>query len=314
MKRFQNILVAVDSRFEEQPALDWAVSLAERNQAKLKIVDVLPDRSWIEKLATADNDRVQDALAEQKSRKIESIADSVRDRQIDVSTQLLFGRTSFALIHEVLRSGHDLVVRVTRGAHSRRTGFFGTTSMRLLRKCPCPVWLVRSDKPARFERVLVAIDPVPDDAVREVMNSTIMDLGKSVADYQNGHIHVVHAWELFGAHVLKSRYKPGEFDVAKGIAEAGVAAALDSFLAPYQLTHQSDRVHMPCDELGAGHAIAELSKDRRIDLVVMGTIARTGLTGALIGNTAEQVLDRIECSVLAIKPDNFNSPVTLPDE
>ena len=46
---------------------------------------------------------------------------------------------------------------------------------------------------------------------------------------------------------------------------------------------------------------------------VMGTIARTGLTGALLGNTAEKVVDRIECSVLAVKPDGFVSPVSLPD-
>ena len=32
-----------------------------------------------------------------------------------------------------------------------------------------------------------------------------------------------------------------------------------------------------------------------------------------MGNTAEQVIDRIECSVLAVKPDDFVSPVTLPD-
>ena len=46
MRRFQNILVAVDSRWDEHPALEWAVRLAEHNQAKLKIVDVLPDLPW----------------------------------------------------------------------------------------------------------------------------------------------------------------------------------------------------------------------------------------------------------------------------
>ena len=56
MKRFQNILVAVDTRFEEHPALDWATRLAEQNQAKLKIVDVLPDLSTIAKLAISDSE------------------------------------------------------------------------------------------------------------------------------------------------------------------------------------------------------------------------------------------------------------------
>jgi nucleotide-binding universal stress UspA family protein len=48
------------------------------------------------------------------------------------------------------------------------------------------------------------------------------------------------------------------------------------------------------------------------DLVVMGTVARTGIMGLLIGNTAETILDQLDCSVLAVKPEGFLTPVTLP--
>ena len=92
-----------------------------------------------------------------------------------------------------------------------------------------------------------------------------------------------------------------------------VTAALDDFLTPYKLSHRSDSVHLLHDESGPGPAISELAKKEQIDLVVMGTIARSGLAGALLGNTAEKVLDRLECSVLAVKPDGFVSPVSLPD-
>jgi nucleotide-binding universal stress UspA family protein len=44
--------------------------------------------------------------------------------------------------------------------------------------------------------------------------------------------------------------------------------------------------------------------------LVMGTIARTGLSGMIIGNTAEQVLGLIQTSVIAVKPEGFESPVT----
>jgi nucleotide-binding universal stress UspA family protein len=50
-----------------------------------------------------------------------------------------------------------------------------------------------------------------------------------------------------------------------------------------------------------------------MDLIVMGTVARTGLGGLLIGNTAESVLQRVDCSVLAVKPEGFVSPVRLED-
>jgi nucleotide-binding universal stress UspA family protein len=45
------------------------------------------------------------------------------------------------------------------------------------------------------------------------------------------------------------------------------------------------------------------------DMVVMGTVARTGIPGFITGNTAEMILAQIESSVLAIKPEGFKTPV-----
>ena len=44
-------------------------------------------------------------------------------------------------------------------------------------------------------------------------------------------------------------------------------------------------------------------------VVVLGTLARTGLRGMFIGNTAEQILGLVEPSVLAAKRDSFISPI-----
>ncbi|HGX92368.1 MAG TPA: universal stress protein, UspA, partial [Candidatus Tenderia sp.] len=46
------------------------------------------------------------------------------------------------------------------------------------------------------------------------------------------------------------------------------------------------------------------------DLVIMGTVARTGIPGLFMGNTAETILNRLNCSVLAIKPPGFVTPVS----
>ncbi|WP_313690074.1 universal stress protein, partial [Pantoea sp.] len=49
-------------------------------------------------------------------------------------------------------------------------------------------------------------------------------------------------------------------------------------------------------------------------VVVLGTIGRTGLSAAFLGNTAEQVIDHLRCDLLALKPDDFKSPIDLDDE
>lgn len=41
----------------------------------------------------------------------------------------------------------------------------------------------------------------------------------------------------------------------------------------------------------------------------MGSVARTGIPGFIIGNTAESILGQVQCSVLVIKPDGLISSV-----
>jgi nucleotide-binding universal stress UspA family protein len=59
----------------------------------------------------------------------------------------------------------------------------------------------------------------------------------------------------------------------------------------------------------AGTVIPAIAAEERIDLIIMGTVARLGLEGYFIGNTAETVLQRVDCSVLTVKPEGFVSPV-----
>ena len=61
----------------------------------------------------------------------------------------------------------------------------------------------------------------------------------------------------------------------------------------------------------AGELIPDLAIQERADLVIMGTVGRTGIAGFFIGNTAEKVLDVVDCSVLTVKPDSFVTPVRL---
>lgn len=55
--------------------------------------------------------------------------------------------------------------------------------------------------------------------------------------------------------------------------------------------------------------VANVADGEKVDLVVLGTVARLGILGHLIGNTAEDVLRKLHCGVVAIKPAGFESPI-----
>jgi len=61
----------------------------------------------------------------------------------------------------------------------------------------------------------------------------------------------------------------------------------------------------------AARAILDYTRRADVDLLVMGTVGRGGIDGLLIGNTAEMVFEDIQCSVLALKPEGFVTPISL---
>jgi nucleotide-binding universal stress UspA family protein len=69
--------------------------------------------------------------------------------------------------------------------------------------------------------------------------------------------------------------------------------------------------HVHLVEGSADRVVLDLVRDQGIDLLVMGSLGRTGIAGLFIGNTAEEVLNQVDCSVLTVKPEGFASPVSV---
>jgi nucleotide-binding universal stress UspA family protein len=179
------------------------------------------------------------------------------------------------------------------------------TIKRLLRSCPCPVWVIRPTR-ARIQRVLAAVNP--DPAERE-LNVKILELAAGMVDRFGGELHVVHAWELYGEATLRqSAFLHMDDDAVDALADEEhdrLAAALADLLDASGLDQAPWTVHLvkgrPED------IVCRLVERARINLLVMGTIARSGVSGVMIGNTAERVLDDVRCSVVAIKPPGFGA-------
>jgi nucleotide-binding universal stress UspA family protein len=120
---------------------------------------------------------------------------------------------------------------------------------------------------------------------------------------------VFQAWTAFAEDLLRSHAKPDEVAAYVASAEYAAREPLDRLAKSF-----GDRLDSARIELRKGDAediIPQFVVSEGIDLVVMGTVARTGLAGFVIGNTAERLLQRLVCSVLAVKPDGFVSPVRL---
>jgi universal stress protein E len=299
----KKILLDIDATETSHPALEAAVQLARHCGAELEIVDVLPELPW-ESRRWAAGTIERDLVAFRKEH-LAAIAAEVAASGVRVGENLLRGRAAQVLVETVLSGGHDLLVRAhARSADVQSVARFGTVDMQLLRTCPCPVWLVSSRSTHVPLRVLLAVDANPEE---QPLNEHIAEVALAVTGSVSPELTVLQAWDAFGEQVLRSRARPEEVDAYVANARAAAAAGLDAFLAavgPPLAKAKRELVRgRPQDAIQA--AVERLS----IDLVVLGTVGRSGLSGLLMGNTVEAILQRVTCSVLAVKPEDFVSPV-----
>ncbi|MGB7346947.1 MAG: universal stress protein [Pirellulaceae bacterium] len=307
MKRFKNILVATDTRLDSQVILNTAAEVAVNNNASLRIVDIVPDLSWATRLTLQDHQHVQDLLRKEKQQNLESLAAPIREQGISVETKLLEGKSSVEIVREAIRGEHDLVVAVAKGNNSRHSGFFGHTARRLLRHCPTAVWLVAPEMVPQVKHVLACVDTSTDNSLDAELNDKVYELASSISTFQNSKLSVLHAWLMQDESLLSARLKPPVVEQYVTREREHREKLLDKFLQQHESSRSSENVHMV--KGSTSEVVSNFVRDNAVDLVVMGTVARSGLTGMLMGNTSEEVLDQISCSVLAVKPYSFKTPI-----
>ena len=314
MHRFKNILILHDRRPGHQLTIKRGGDLARRNQARLTVVDVIEDDSWDsgEIYASASFRELKQLVIEERQKDLESAIEPVRQQGLDVRAKLLFGKPFLEIIREVLRENHDLVIKTAQGEGGLKGMLFGSTATHLMRKCPCPVWVVKEEENERYDRIIAAVDPDLSDEQINELNIKIMDVATSLAKLEESELLVVHAWSLHGETILRGgvgRMDQEEIDSLVREAEAAHRTRLNNLLQKYDLQDLNHRVHLLKGE--AGRVIPELVEKKRADLIVMGTLSRSGVAGFLIGNTAEKILHKVDCAVLAVKPVGFVTPVKL---
>ncbi len=309
LKRFKKILVATDTRLENHAVVDKAAEIAQQNQAALAIVDVVPEMSWIAGKLVSDLEHMLALYTQEVSAKLESLAQPFRDQGMDVATRVLTGKTSVEVVRDVLREKHDLLMVVAKGKNSRRKGFLGYTAIHLLQTCPSAVWLVASETAAQPKHVLGCVDITSDHAEVAELNDRVYELSRSIATTCRARHSLLHAWQMHNESFLSARLRNS---LVVGFVQEyyeNVKTRYEEFAKAHGSDLSDENVHLIKGR--APDIVDQFVRQNGVDLIVMGTLARTGLAGALIGNTAEQTLDRIECSLLALKPYAFVSPIKL---
>lgn len=302
MLDINHILVVLDSDHPEQVALDRALWLAKSLQADLTLMTNTYE-SYCEEgsaLTAIDKDtqqRIKQALINKAENWISSFIDEASRDQVQVATEVHWQKHLHDAVIESMRNQpFDLVIKGTR-PHSLVDRIFTHTDWNMLRHCPAPVLLVKQASPWQHNRILAAIDATAPDQSHDLINDNILSFAEHLADHFDTDLHLGNAYPLVSVAFAMVPEVTAPDDIQHYVTEQHEAACQQW---AHKFSIANDHIHI--GEGDTDDVIAGFANDIEADVVVVGTVGREGLAGVLIGNTAESLVDKVNCDVLVIKP------------
>lgn len=213
-----------------------------------------------------------------------------------------------AALSAIVAGGHDLVMKTLTPDEDGPGAALDPLDTRLIRQCPCPVWLADATQARPLRRILAAVDPVVEERVGQA--ARILSMAGAVAAAAKAELHVLHAWVAYGESLLRPRTSPEELREYVESEREDAIARVEKTLAGTRQRVPRERVHLLKGDFL--HVLPAVVAAERMDLVVMGSRGRRGwLASALLRPYAELVLKRVRGAVLVVKgPGNSQSAET----
>ncbi|XOV77985.1 MAG: universal stress protein UspE [Aestuariibacter sp.] len=308
MADYKRILAVIDPAEEQQKSLRRALELADKTGGKVTAFLTIYDFSYdmTTMLSVEEREMMRQAVVDDRIEWLSGVVEAeFPDTKNAVEVKVVWHNRPYeSIIIEAIEGFYDLIVKGTNRHDTLKSVIFTPTDWHLLRKSPTSVLLVKDHDWPENGQVLGCVNAGSEDEAHRSLNNKIINTAHIMAKLLKSNVHLVNSYP--GTPVNIAIEIP-EFDPA-------------SYNESVKNYHQENMM-----KLAKEHAVAEenchvregLPEDaipavaRLLDaeLVVIGTVGRQGISAALIGNTAEHVIDMLNCDVLALKPADFKSPI-----
>ncbi|GGF57756.1 universal stress protein UspE [Alteromonas lipolytica] len=305
MIEYSQILAVVEPEKDTQPALSRALELADKTGAQITALMTIYDFSYemTTMLSGEEREAMREAVVKERTTWLqEQLAQYSQPIQALVAWN---NRPYEAIIKTAIELSADIVVKATRSHDDLRSVIFTPTDWHLVRKCPAPVLLVKEHDWPQDGKIIAAVNVGTEDREHAQLNNTLTTIAQDYAKLLSGHVHLANCYP---GTPLNIAIEVPEFD-----PETYNQSVKNHHLE--EMEKHSARFSIPLDNCHVREglpekAIPQIARELDAELVIIGTVGRVGISAALIGNTAEHVIDELNCDVLAIKPDGFISPVS----
>lgn len=170
----------------------------------------------------------------------------------------------------------------------------------LIRKINCPIWFCSEGNYLDEDKtVFIAIDPATVSEKEDALNKNLLAYGRLMGEFFNAKISIISCWHCEDEIFLRDSVfaNMSEHDVNELVLkdDNNHREHLKRFTSNYDV--KDINVHR---EKGKAYdVIPQIMKSN--DLLIMGSVGRSGLSGFFIGNTAEKIFKSVDCSIVVCK-------------
>ncbi|NVJ61389.1 MAG: universal stress protein UspE [Gammaproteobacteria bacterium] len=299
----KKILVIITREQANQPALERALRFADNCSIEITLFSAVyePALELTAVLAPDERRQFKQQYLEARRSYLLSLIEQHSDDSISIKCQVAWHKKpAHAAVQYFQNNAFDLVIKKVSSDSNTHNPFVMPGDWHLLRFCPSPLLLVKDNKWHTKSAILGAISSTSEDTEHQQLNHKVIEYTQYLAELTGGEAHVVNS------HVSPTMDAPIELpsiDI-KGLREKVSALHMEKTQS-IVAAHPFCEHHIHVVEGLAEEKIPLTAQRVNAQIVVMGTVGRTGLTAAFMGNTAERVLAKLPCEVLALKPDNF---------
>lgn len=305
MDPIHTILVIVDPTAEQHPSIAKGALLAENLRARLELF-ICDTRAAREARLVARTSASGKRSPVDVKAMLEELATPLRQRGLEVTTTTeCADPLHVGLIERTRRTTADLVVKDTHHHSWAKRTFLTNTDWHLIRTCPVPLLLTKATQWPSAPRVMAAVDPGHENDKPSVLDYRILDYASHVAQKLGGELHLAHAYIPVAIVAAATASIP---PMAMAVSAEDLAheeqqkrAQIQELVAEYRVDPAN--IHL---QVGSpAETLPRLAESQHADIVAMGAISRSGAQRAFIGSTAEEVLERLPCDALIVKPPDF---------
>jgi universal stress protein E len=305
---YQKILAVIEPDDEQQKSIRRSIEIANITGASVTAFLSIYDFSYemTTMLSMDERENMRQAVVDDRTQWLTDLVEQhLKKSDISIDIKVVWHNRPYeSIIYEVIDKNYDIIVKGTQNHDTLKSVIFTPTDWHIMRKAPVPVLLVKEHDWPENGQILAAVNVGVDVDEHCSLNEKITQNALHFASLLHSKVHLVNSYPGTPENIV---IEIPEFDpsVYNDSIKLHHKQAMQAHADRHHIEQKNRHVREGLPE----DVIPSLASELDAELVIIGTVGRQGISAALIGNTAEHVIDKLDCDVLAIKPEGFISPI-----